>query len=277
MLSTFRACLLYTSPKYGGDYGHSTNYFTCWLRNTDAANNTVSYTNCTFPNGACNNQYGKTVYANCKFTNATSGKYNLWNYGGNTEIKNSTFTGTRGIKTYNEGTLAVAPTVKIEGTTFNGLTEKAAVVASKATDITFDNVTTMDCEKGTFEKDIENSGETTTITANGSGISGSFTITAEKGEEAAKDEFNISAGTFNSEVSSDYCADGFEVKANENGTYGVVGSTQTTKGTRENPYTLDDLKMCIRDSRLVLGDLSVCHGQTRHFCRPAEPHAEHLL
>lgn len=234
------------NPKYGGDYGHSTNYFTCWLRNTDAANNTVSYTNCTFPNGACNNQYGKTVYANCKFTNATSGKYNLWNYGGNTEIKNSTFTGTRGIKTYNEGTLAVAPTVKIEGTTFNGLTEKAAVVASKATDITFDNVTTMDCEKGTFEKDIENSGETTTITANGSGISGSFTITAEKGEEAAKDEFNISAGTFNSEVSSDYCADGFEVKANENGTYGVVGSTQTTKGTRENPYTLDDLSTMTR-------------------------------
>ena len=229
-----------------GDLGHATNYFTTVLRNTDAANNTVSYTNCTFPNGACNNQYGKTVYANCKFTNATSGKYNLWNYGGNTEIKNSTFTGTRGIKTYNEGTLAVAPTVKIEGTTFNGLTEKAAVVASKATDITFDNVTTMDCEKGTFEKDIENSGETTTITANGSGISGSFTITAEKGEEAAKDEFNISAGTFNSEVSSDYCADGFEVKANENGTYGVVGSTQTTKGTRENPYTLDDLSNMTR-------------------------------
>ena len=234
------------NPQYGGDYGHSTNYFTCWLRNKNAAGNTVSYTNCTFPNGACNNQYGKTVYANCKFTNATSGKYNLWNYGGNTEIKNSTFTGTRGIKTYNEGTLAVAPTVKIEGTTFNGLTEKAAVVASKATDITFDNVTTMDCEKGTFEKDIENSGETTTITANGSGISGSFTITAEKGEEAAKDEFNISAGTFNSEVSSDYCADGFEVKANGNGTYGVVGSTQTTKGTRENPYTLDDLSTMTR-------------------------------
>ena len=29
--------------------------------------------------------------------------------------------------------------------------------------------------------------------------------------------------------------------------------------------------------RLVLGDLSVCHGQTRHFCRPAELYAEHLL
>ena len=29
--------------------------------------------------------------------------------------------------------------------------------------------------------------------------------------------------------------------------------------------------------RLVLGDLSLCHGQTRHFCRPAESYAEHLL
>ncbi len=29
--------------------------------------------------------------------------------------------------------------------------------------------------------------------------------------------------------------------------------------------------------RLVLGDLSVCHGQTRHFRCSAEPHAGHLL
>ena len=28
---------------------------------------------------------------------------------------------------------------------------------------------------------------------------------------------------------------------------------------------------------LVLDDLSLCHGQTRHFCRPAEPYAEDLL
>ena len=44
------------NPTYGGDYGHSTNYFTCWLRNTGAAENTVTYTNCVFPNGVCNNQ-----------------------------------------------------------------------------------------------------------------------------------------------------------------------------------------------------------------------------
>lgn len=221
------------NPTYGGDYGHSTNYFTTWLRNTNAAENTVTYTNCTFPNGACNNMYGNTVFNGCKFTNATSGKYNFWNYGGNTEIKNSTFTGVRGIKTYNEGTLAVAPTVKIENTTFDSLTEKAAIVTSKATDITLDNVSATKCTKGFFQKDIEYSGEKTTIEANGSAISGNFNITAEKGAAAAKKEFNISGGTFTSEVSSDYLADGFEVKDNGNGTYGVKAVPVAKIGTVE--------------------------------------------
>ena len=133
------------NPTYGGDYGHSTNYFTCWLRNTGAAENTVTYTNCVFPNGVCNNQYGKTVFDRCQFTNDTSGKFNLWNYGGNTEVKGSTFTGTRGIKTYNEGDLDVAPTVTVTDTSFDGLTEKAAIVASKPTNITLTTVTATDC------------------------------------------------------------------------------------------------------------------------------------
>lgn len=60
-----------------GSVGHMTNYFACVLRNTNAAENTVTYTNCTFPNGVCNNQYGKTVFDNCQFTNATPGLYNL--------------------------------------------------------------------------------------------------------------------------------------------------------------------------------------------------------
>ena len=180
------------------DLGHATNYFTTCLRNTGAEGNTVTYTNCTFPNGACNNLYGKTVFDGCNFTNETSGSYNLWNYGGDTEVKNSTFTGVRGIKAYNEGTLEAAPTIKIENTSFEGLTEKAAVVASKATDITFESVTTTACTKGTFQKDIEGSSdeEKVTITANGTGISGSFNVTAEKNVEAAKEEFNISAGSF---------------------------------------------------------------------------------
>ena len=213
------------NPTYANDYGHSTKYFTCWLRNTNAGENTVTYTNCTFPNGVCNNQYGKTVFNNCQFTN--SANYNLWNYGGNTEVKNSAFSGVRGIKTYNEGTLAVAPTVKIEQTTFSGLTEKAAIVASKATDITLTNVTATGCIKGLLQKDIEDSTDEqkVTIEANGTGISGDFNITAEMDAEAAKNEFNITAGTFPGGINNDYLAPG----ANFDATTGEVKMSYVAK------------------------------------------------
>lgn len=215
--------LSHSNGAWVGDIGHATEYFTCVLRNTDAANNTVTYTNCTFPNAACNNQYGKTVFVNCEFTNTTSGKYNLWNYGGTTEITKSAFTGTRGIKTYNEGTLAESPEVAIKDTTFTGLTEKAAIVASKPTDIKLDSISATECTKGVFQKDIEGSAdaEKVTIEANGSGISGNFNVTAEKTTEAAKDEFNITAGSFTAEVPSDYCAEGFTIEKKADGSYGV--------------------------------------------------------
>lgn len=240
------------NPTYGGDYGHSTNYFTTWLRNTNAAENTVTYTNCTFPNGACNNQYGKTVFDGCKFTNATSGKYNFWNYGGNTEIKNSTFTGVRGIKTYNEGTLAVAPTVKIENTKFDGLTEKAAIVTSKATDITLDNVSATKCTKGFFQKAIEGSSDAQEIVVVpvGSNISGTFNVNSTIGVASAE-EFNISGGTFTSEVSSDYLADGFELKKNIDGTYGVKTVSVAKIGTVEYA-TLDDAIKAAQNGEVIV-------------------------
>ncbi len=226
------------NPTYGGDYGHSTNYFTCWLRNTGAAENTVTYTNCVFPNGVCNNQYGKTVFDRCQFTNDTSGKFNLWNYGGNTEVKGSTFTGTRGIKTYNEGDLDVAPTVTVTDTSFDGLTEKAAIVASKPTNITLTTVTATDCTKGLLQKDIEGSkGEQkVTIEANGTGISGDFNITAQKDAEAAKNEFNITAGTFPGGINNDYLAPG----ANFDATTSEVKMSYVAKiGDTEYPTLAD--------------------------------------
>ena len=226
------------NPTYGGDYGHSTNYFTCWLRNTGAAENTVTYTNCVFPNGVCNNQYGKTVFDRCQFTNDTSGKFNLWNYGGNTEVKGSTFTGTRGIKTYNEGDLDVAPTVTVTDTSFDGLTEKAAIVASKPTNITLTTVTATDCTKDLLQKDIEGSkGEQkVTIEANGTGISGDFNITAQKDAEAAKNEFNITAGTFPGGINNDYLAPG----ANFDATTGEVKMSYVAKiGDTEYPTLAD--------------------------------------
>ena len=226
------------NPTYGGDYGHSTNYFTCWLRNTGAAENTVTYTNCTFPNGVCNNQYGKTVFDRCQFTNDTSGKFNLWNYGGNTEVKGSTFIGTRGIKTYNEGDLDVAPTVTVTDTSFDGLTEKAAIVASKPTNITLTTVTATDCTKGLLQKDIEGSTDEqkVTIEANGTGISGGFNITGNKDVEAAKNEFNITAGTFLGGINNDYFAPG----ANFDATTGEVKMSYVAKiGDTEYPTLAD--------------------------------------
>ncbi len=217
------------------DHGHTTNYFACELRNINHADNTVTYTNCTFPNGLCNNRYGKTVIDNCKL-NSTKGNYGLWNYGGTvTEAKNSTFTGFRGVKAYTEGTVD-APTIKIENTTFNGMTEKAAIVVSKATDITFDNVTAEACAKGLLQKAIEGGGADYTIEANGSGINGTFNVSADSSADKVSEEFNITGGTFTSEVPSDYLADGVTIKDNGDGTYGVSETVNYAAEIGENKY-----------------------------------------
>ena len=226
------------NPTYGGDYGHSTNYFTCWLRNTGAAENTVTYTNCTFPNGVCNNQYGKTVFNNCKVTNNTAGLSNLWNYGGETKVEECTFTGTRGIKMYNEGTLQNPPSIEIKNTNFTGMTEKAAIVVSKAANVTLNTVGATDCTMGLLQKDIEGSTDEqkVTIEANGTGISGDFNITAQKDAEAAKNEFNITAGTFAGEINNDYLAPG----ANFDATTGEVKMSYVAKiGDTEYPTLAD--------------------------------------
>ena len=210
------------NPTYTGDYGHSTNYFTTWLRNNDAASNCVTYTNCEFPNGVCNNQYGKTVFDSCTFSNATSGLYNMWVYGGNVEVNGGSFTGVRGVKVYTEGTATVAPKVAIAGTSFTGLTEKAAIVVSKPAAVTLDNVSATGCANGLIQKDIEGSSEKVTLDANGTGIGGSFDITANTGSDAAKAEFNLNAGALTTEVSSDFLADGFTLNENSDGMFGVA-------------------------------------------------------
>lgn len=122
-------------------------------------------------------------------------------------------------------------------------------MVSKATTVTLNKVDATECTKGLLQKDIDGGSLKTTIEANGTGISGKFDITATTTADAAKNEFNISAGTFTSEVSNDYCADGFEVKANDNGTYGVVeAATADGDGTEANPYTLEQLGAMTRQA-----------------------------
>ena len=246
------------NPKRGDDYGHSTNYFTTWLRNTGAAENTVTYENCTFPNGACNNQYGKTVYTNCTFANGTTGLYNLWIYGGSVEMDGGVFTGTRGMKVYTEGTPATAPSVEVKRTAFSGLTEKAAIVVSKAATVKFAEVSVAYCSKGLFQKDIEGSldNQKVTVTANGSKISGSFAITANREPETAKTEFNITGGMFTAEVPSDYCADGFTVKATTDAdgkmVYGVVKEVVAATIDGTSYETLDEAITDVQDGETIV-------------------------
>ena len=246
------------NPKRGDDYGHSTNYFTTWLRNTGAAENTVTYENCTFPNGACNNQYGKTVYTNCTFANGTTGLYNLWIYGGSVEMDGGVFTGTRGMKVYTEGTPATAPSVEVKRTAFSGLTEKAAIVVSKAATVKFAEVSVAYCSKGLFQKDIEGSldNQKVTVTANGSKISGSFAITANREPETAKTEFNITGGMFTAEVPSDYCADGFTVRATTdadgNTVYGVVKEVVAATIDGTSYETLDEAIKAVQDGETIV-------------------------
>lgn len=233
--------LSHPNGEWAQDYGHATNYFTCWLRNKNAADNTVTYTNCTFPNGVCNNQYGKTIFNTCTFSN-TAGKYSLWNYGGITDVNNSSFTGTRGVKAYNEGTLPIPPTITIKDTSFTNLTEKAAAVVSKATNVIFMGVSATNCQEGLLQKDIEGSKEEekVTIAANGTNISGEFKITANKSPEAAKTEFSITGGTFtgNTDSVKDYLPEGKTI--NNNGQIVDKGTTPPTDGSPIIIYTPTD-------------------------------------
>ena len=227
--------LVKENPTYLNDYAEFTQYFAMEIRAT-VKTGVVTYTDCKFPEGVINNTYGKTVFTGCKFSNDDS-RYNLWVKEGEVELNNGAFTGTRGVKLYNTGNAKA--TITIKDTTFDGLTGKAAIVVSQPApaDVTLENVTARNCTVGLIQKDTAT--DATIIKANGESISGTFNITNAGN---AKNEFNISAGTFTSEVSNDYCADGFEVKANADGTYGVVeAATAAGDGTEANPYTLEQL------------------------------------
>lgn len=231
------------------DLANATNYFACMVRRDG---HTVTYTKCTFPNGACNNQFGKTVFNDCKFTSTTG--WSLWNTStGTSELNNCSFTGKRGIKLYAEGLTSAAGSVTVKDTTFVlNDSEKAAIEITKPGSVALDNISVSGTTAGTIKKNLTDgykSVEKVTVTATGTGISGTFNGTTESG--VAKEEFNISAGTFTSEVSSDYLADGFELKDNGNGTYGVKTVSVAKIGTVEYA-TLDVAIAAAKDGEVIV-------------------------
>ncbi|MDY3929375.1 MAG: dockerin type I domain-containing protein [Clostridia bacterium] len=129
-----------------GDLGHANNYFTTAMRGVQ--DGIVNYTSCTFPNGSCNNFYGKTIYTDCDFNNDT--EYGLWIYGGETEVTGATFTGAKGVQAYSEDVNADV-TTKITDSTFEGITKKPAIISGTKGTVTLENITTTNCAYGLLQ------------------------------------------------------------------------------------------------------------------------------
>jgi len=148
-----------TAGAWVGDIGHANNYFTALMRGA-SKEATVTYTNCHFPNGTCNNQYGTTVYTECTFNNPT--EYALWIYygsgsTGDVTVTGGTFDAKKGVKVYAEGANAKVPfttTTKITGATFD-IEDKPAIVSSVGGTVIIEGVDASACQYGLLEVKAE--------------------------------------------------------------------------------------------------------------------------
>ena len=191
--------LSHPDGKWVDDLGNTTKYFGCMVRNSG---HTVTYTNCTFPNGACNNMYGETIFNGCAFTSTTD--WSLWHTSeGTSKLNDCTFTGKRGVKLYTEGNYGTVGSVELKDTTFD-LSDagKAAVEITKPGSVSMDNVSVSGTTAGAIKMNLTDgygSLEKATVAATGSKISGEFTARVEEneaGENTAVEDFGITAGEF---------------------------------------------------------------------------------
>lgn len=226
------------------DIAEGTDYFTML-----ASGGSVSYSNCDFPNGCHSNWYGSTAFDNCRFANArtsTGGqsKYGLWasadGKGSDITLSNCSFTENRGIKLYYTALSDQAPSLCLTNTTFSNLKDAdyAAITVCQPANISMNNVKADNCPVGLLKKGFVkddpvgiDAGLDPVIIPCGSNVSGNFNLQAS--DTPTEKEFAISGGTFTNGISSDYCADGFEVKDNGDGTYGVQESQPTTINVAE--------------------------------------------
>ena len=99
----------------------------------------VTYTNCTFLNGAYAGT-GKVTFNGCTFYRSHD-KYGLWAYGDvDVTVENCTFDDYRGIKMYAEG-LQKTVNLTVENTDFSALTGKPAVVLTCGESLTLEGNT----------------------------------------------------------------------------------------------------------------------------------------
>ena len=154
-----------TNGKYISDYGEMNHYFT-----TSASEKIVTYTKCSFPNGACNNQYGKTVYNDCSFT-ASNGGYGLWIYAynvkgnptGQVEVVGGKVEGNRGVKTYSMDQNNETD-VTIRDTKFKVLADeksKPAIMLSQTGKIVLSDIDTTECTTAIVAAEVADGGTRT--------------------------------------------------------------------------------------------------------------------
>lgn len=135
------------------DAGHHNTVFTVWLRYSDAGNQgLVTYTDCVFPGGSGNNQYGITAYEGCTFNNPSY--YALWIYSsaqaGTTvvTVDECEFAADRGVKIYSEdGTNTAVAETTISNSVFD-IASKPAIVSSTKGTLAIEEVDATDCRYG---------------------------------------------------------------------------------------------------------------------------------
>ena len=121
----------------------------------------VTYTNCTFANGAYASS-GKVTFTGCTFHRSHE-KYGLWAYGNvDVTVDGCTFAIDRGIKMYAEG---AAKTVEltVKDTDFSAVTAKPAIVLTYGASVELEGNTYSSA--GVFELDKDGAPNGTTITA----------------------------------------------------------------------------------------------------------------
>lgn len=151
------------NAKWVGDIAQAGELFTTFVRSADTE---VNYTDCTFPQGVYNNQYGKTTFTKCTFGTESKTKYGLWispnveSSPNTVEVDNSTFYGS--VKVYGQGGDNVVPvTTTISDSKFVNITKKPGIVSNQKGTMFIKN-TTFDCALGEISNLTHESNQTAT-------------------------------------------------------------------------------------------------------------------
>ena len=169
------------NPAWSGNSGHMGNYFSI-------QGGTVTYTNCTFLNGACTSG-GTATYTGCTFQNAS--EYGLWVYDDAlVTVNGGTVNSVKGIKVYSEDETSVTSTLTVKNAIFTeNVTKKPAVAIGYAESITLIG-NTYNNTKGVLELDSGSDADCEGITfvaqdKDGNDISSTITATDRSNNDVA--------------------------------------------------------------------------------------------